>query len=118
VTSSPEQKGETNAEVLPQAPLLALRSPSHHDDAAQRGRAAAPLSRESGIGERRLLVALAQRCVETAPPEMRPTYERWTQAYREGRRVKVGTYTATLLEPVPDEMVRAVDEAFEEGDNS
>jgi len=85
-----------------------------HREAARLMRALA----RAGIGEQILLVALAERSLATSPPEMRPTYERWAQAYRGGRRVKVGTYpAAALLEPAPDEMVRAVDEAFEEGDN-
>jgi hypothetical protein len=72
----------------------------------------------AGIGERRLLLALAERAAITAPAAMRPTYERWVQAYREGRRIKIGIYPVALLEPVDPELSNAVDAAFEQGEQA
>jgi hypothetical protein len=83
-----------------------------HAEAAWLMRACA----REGVGEQKLLVALSQRALATAPPELRGLYERWAAVYRAGRRVKIGTYPATMLEPVDAELSRAVDQAFEEGE--
>jgi hypothetical protein len=44
---------------------------------------------EEGVGEPRLLRALSQRALETAPSELRSTYAKWARAITEGRRVGV-----------------------------
>jgi hypothetical protein len=65
--------------------------------------------------DRRLMVALARRCVETAPddqPGMRGASKGWLHAYERGSRVKFATYPTTILEPVSEELAAAVEEVF------
>jgi hypothetical protein len=71
----------------------------------------------AGIGEQRLLLALAKRCVETAPPEMVPTSLRWVAVYKGGRRVRITTAPATFnTVNVPDDLRRQVDDVFDQGE--
>jgi hypothetical protein len=63
-----------------------------------------------GVGDLRLLRALSERALETAPEETRYLYKKWARVYAEGRRVKV---TVTTVEPEADEdLIDAVNEAF------
>lgn len=66
-----------------------------------------------GVGELRLLRALSQRALETAPEETRYLYKKWAKVYAEGRRVKISTMTVTPEPLEADaELERAVNDAF------
>lgn len=65
-----------------------------------------------GIGELRLLKALSQRALATAPAETRYLYKKWASVYEQGRRVKISVMTVTPEPEADDELIHAVDEAF------
>ena len=65
--------------------------------------------------DRKLMVALADRCVEIAPRQsLRAASEGWSNAYRRGSRVRFKSSPVTILEPVNEDLVNAVEEAFDE----
>jgi hypothetical protein len=83
-----------------------------HEDATAIMRACA----RNGVGRQELLVALSARALATSPPERRYVYQKWHDVYRAGRRVRTKNYSVRLLEPVSDELARAVEDIFgEEG---
>jgi hypothetical protein len=85
-----------------------------HEDSAQLMRSLA----YGGSRDYRTMAALARRALETATDETRDRHalEKWLAMHEAGRPVKVSTHPVIVLEPVNDDLVHAVEEAFEGAD--
>ena len=65
-----------------------------------------------GVGELRLLRALSNRALITAPPETAYLYRKWAKVYAEGRRVKISVVTVEPQPEADEDLIDAINEAF------